>query len=69
MAIAIHLNGERYTIEGDAALDALLDKLGARRSRIAVEINNEIVPKAEYTRTMLKDGDNVEVINFVGGGI
>jgi sulfur carrier protein len=66
--IAIHLNGEPYTITGDSALEALLDKLGARRSRIAVEINHEVVPKAEYARTALKDGDKVEVINFVGGG-
>lgn len=36
--------------------------------RIAVELNGEIVPKAEYANTVLKDGDIVEVVSFVGGG-
>ena len=36
--------------------------------RIATEINGEIVPKAQYAQTVLKDGDNVEVVSFVGGG-
>ncbi len=36
--------------------------------RIAVELNGEIVPKAEYGNTVLKDGDVVEVVSFVGGG-
>ena len=37
-------------------------------SRIAVERNGEIVPKAKYSETVLADGDNVEVVSFVGGG-
>ena len=36
--------------------------------RIAVERNGYIVPKAQYDNTILQDGDNVEVVNFVGGG-
>ena len=66
--ITIQLNGEPYTIEGSAGLAALIEKLKLRPARIAVEINQAIVPKAEYARTMLKPGDQVEIINFVGGG-
>ena len=35
---------------------------------VAVELNEMIVPKAEYSKTVLKDGDTVEVVRFVGGG-
>ncbi len=66
--ITIHLNGETYTIDGDARLTALLEKLRLSPSRIAVEINQAVVPKAEYARTILNAGDGVEIISFVGGG-
>jgi thiamine biosynthesis protein ThiS len=66
--ITIQLNGEPHTIEGDAGLPALLEKLKLRPTRVAVEINETVVPKAEYARTILKTGDKVEIINFVGGG-
>ncbi len=66
--ITIRLNGEPYTLEGDARLVVLLDRLNLRRGRVAVELNREIVPKAEYQNIILKEGDQLEVINFVGGG-
>jgi sulfur carrier protein len=66
--ITINLNGESHTIEGEPALMALLEKLKLSPTRIAVEINHAVVPKAEYARTILKAGDKVEIISFVGGG-
>lgn len=65
---AIQLNGEEYAIEGDAGLVALLDRLKMRRGRVAVEINQAVIPRAQYDAVKLKPGDTVEVINFVGGG-
>jgi sulfur carrier protein len=65
---AIQLNGDEYMIEGDAGLVALLDRLKMRRGRVAVEINQAVVPRALYDAVKLKPGDTVEVINFVGGG-
>jgi sulfur carrier protein len=67
-SFAIQLNGEQYTIEGDAGLLALLERLKMRRNRVAVEINRSIVPRSRYDATRLQPGDTVEVINFVGGG-
>jgi sulfur carrier protein len=64
----ILLNGDPYPIDGQLQLLALLDRLKMRQGRVAVEINREIVPKANYAQTVIKPGDNVEVINFVGGG-
>jgi sulfur carrier protein len=65
---AIQLNGENYTIEGDSRLVALLDRLKMRRGRVAVEINQAVISRAQYDAIELKPGDTVEVINFVGGG-
>ena len=67
-ALTITLNGEPYTLEDDAHLSALIATLKMRPTRIAVELNRQVVPKAEYDRTILKAGDELEIINFVGGG-
>ncbi len=64
----VTLNGDPYVIDGEIRLIALLERLDMRRTRVAVEINREIVPKASYTETVIRPGDNVEIINFVGGG-
>lgn len=68
IAPTIILNGDSYSIDGELRLVALLERLHMRQGRVAVEINREIVPKAKYTETVIKPGDNVEIINFVGGG-
>ncbi len=49
-------------------LSEYLSENNLSASRIAVELNGEILPKSKYDETMLKDGDVVEVVNFVGGG-
>jgi sulfur carrier protein len=67
-AFTITLNGEPYRLDGEARLNALLTALKMRPTRIAVELNREVVPKADYDKTILKAGDQLEIINFVGGG-
>ena len=67
-AIEIVLNGQSHALDGDVRLATLLEELEVRSKRIAVEINGEVVRKADYDRVMLSAGDQVEVINFVGGG-
>ncbi len=66
--ITIQLNGEPYAIEGDARLIALIEKLKMKPTRIAVELNREVVPKSNYAEITLREGDELELINFVGGG-
>ena len=68
IASSIILNGESYPVSGDTRLTELLERLKMRRGRVAVEINREIVPKASYDATVVRVGDHVEIINFVGGG-
>lgn len=65
---SITLNGELYALVSDMPVSALLERLKMRRGRVAVEINREIVPKAMYEETIVRAGDEVEIINFVGGG-
>jgi sulfur carrier protein len=67
-SFTIQLNGEDYTVDGDARLPALLERLRMRRGRIAVEVNQAVVPRAQYDSVTLKPGDRVEIVNFVGGG-
>lgn len=63
----VKINGENL----NAAGKTLAEYLAATNydpNRIAVECNGDIVPKIQYGETVLKDGDNVEVVSFVGGG-
>ena len=64
----IELNGEPHQVDGDAHLTALIAALKLRRGRVAVEINQEVIPKAAWEGVILHPGDKVEIVNFVGGG-
>ena len=64
------INGEsREFPELSMVLSALLlEKLGMKGDRVAVELNREIVRRGEWESTVLKDGDRLEIVHFVGGG-
>ena len=62
------VNGRDMEIESGKVLKDFLLEQGFTIGRIAVECNGEIVPKAVYDKHLLKDGDKLEVVNFVGGG-
>ena len=61
------INGEQVNEAGSTLADYLA-RSGLGESRVAVELNGDIVPKAKYAETVLKDGDKVEIVRFVGGG-
>lgn len=63
----VKVNGEMLDIAG-MTLDVYLGTTDYDCRRIAVERNGEIVSKADYDRTLLSDGDSLEVVSFVGGG-
>lgn len=63
----VKINGELLEKDGKTVAEMLAD-MDISGQRVAVEINEEIVPKARYDETILKDGDCVEVVRFVGGG-
>ncbi len=64
----IVLNGRSRTLAPETSVAGLLDELGLDPRQVAVERNREIVPRAEHARVILADGDQVEVVTFVGGG-
>lgn len=63
----VKINGELLDKGGKTVTEMLAD-MDISGQRVAVELNEEIVPKAKYGETVLKDGDKVEVVRFVGGG-
>ena len=63
----IKINGNEFDYVG-RSVQEVITELGYDKSRIAVERNEMIVPKASYEETILEDGDIVEVVSFVGGG-
>ena len=64
----ISLNGAPQTVEEGTTLQQLVASLGPDPRGIAIELNLEIVPKSEHGAVVLKDGDKLEVVQFVGGG-
>lgn len=62
----ITVNGEKLDFSG--TVEELLDVLEYNGKRVAVELNENIVPKAEYGNTAVSDGDKLEIVRFVGGG-
>jgi len=64
----IMVNGEPKTCANSVSLAQLVEKLGIEGDRVAVELNREIVPRAQWPDTELHDGDRLEIVHFVGGG-
>lgn len=63
----VKINGIDFNAAGQP-LTEYLSTNGYNPTRIAIEYNGEILPKAQYAETILADGDEVEIVNFVGGG-
>ncbi len=61
------MNGEKAVI-GPMSLLAYLEQINIDPKRVAVELNLDILPKADYGTTLLNDGDLLEIVHFVGGG-
>ena len=64
----IVLNGENIEAKDGSSIAELLTQLGIGLERVAVEVNMDIVSKAKYGGHTLAEGDNVEIVHFVGGG-
>jgi thiamine biosynthesis protein ThiS len=66
--IAITLNGEPRRIGGGMSVADLVREIGLDPKKVAVERNLEIVPRSTLAEVMLADGDQLEIVHFVGGG-
>jgi thiazole synthase len=68
MAVTLTINGETRHLGGSVSVAVLLTGMGLDPAKIAVERNQEIVPRSEYDGTMVADGDKLEIVQFIGGG-
>ena len=64
----ITVNGRSECLESIATVRDLLDHFDVAPIRAAVEVNRDLVPRAQYDAAPLNDGDVVEIVTFVGGG-
>ncbi len=68
MAVQIVLNGQTRMLETGTTLAGLVASLELPGRRMAVELNEEVIPRSEYADFVLGDGDRVEIVHAVGGG-
>jgi sulfur carrier protein len=62
------INGEEKAVENVSSVSDLLRELGLKADRVAVELNREIAARTAWDSMRLKDGDRLEIVQFVGGG-
>ena len=66
--IKITVNGKQMTVNLKYSLKNLIDKLKLPIKKVAIELNREIVNKKRISKIILKTGDKIEIVNFIGGG-
>jgi thiamine biosynthesis protein ThiS len=66
--LEVTLNGQSRRFPAPLTVEALLDALSLDRRKVAVERNEEIVPRSRYGSTQLAAGDALEIVHFIGGG-
>lgn len=66
--VTITVNGEPFRVSQGLSLEVLAAALRINPRGTAIEVNQELIPRAEYANRRLADGDRVEVVTLVGGG-
>lgn len=64
----VTVNGAATTLPDGSSIAVLIEQLQLTGRRIAVEVNEDIVPKSAHAQTLLRDGDRVEIVHAIGGG-
>ncbi len=67
-SLKITLNGDPFEVAGPLTVSGLLAQLDIDARRVAVEHNLTVLKRALFDRTEIRDGDRIEIVNFVGGG-
>ena len=62
------INGEDRDFNSPLSLSSLVEQLGMKTDRVAVELNRNIVARERWAETNLNEGDRLEIVHFVGGG-
>ena len=69
MYVRITVNGKAMELDAGTTVEGLLDRLGVPRQYTAVAVNREVTPKSEYAAVKLSEGDRVEIVRPMGGGL
>ena len=67
-SLSIRINGEHRRVPGGTSIAEMVNQLGLDPQRVAVERNLEIVPRSTLAEVCVEDGDDYEIVHFVGGG-
>lgn len=67
LQMMLTINGQEQNFTA-STLAQLVEQLGMKQDRVAVELNRNIVPRDQWTETHLAEGDQLEIVHFVGGG-
>ncbi len=66
--VEILINGRPHAISGQVSVASLLDDLDMTARYVAVEVNQELVPRGQHAEHLLRPGDRLEIVTLVGGG-
>ena len=66
--LGIRVNGEHKRVPGGVSIVEMLNEIGVDPAKVAVERNLEIVPRSTLAQVCVEDGDDYEIVHFVGGG-
>jgi thiamine biosynthesis protein ThiS len=66
--MTVTINGERRDIPDGLSVSTLLEHLGMKSERVAIERNLDILPRARWAETQVQPNDNFEIVHLVGGG-
>jgi thiazole synthase len=64
----IRINGDEREFNASLTLAGLIEQLGMKSDRVAIELNRAIAPRDRWARLELNEGDQLEIVHFVGGG-
>lgn len=67
-SVVVTINGERSVVPAGLTLSELLGQLGVANGKVAVERNRTIAPRSQFDSIMVAEGDELEIVRFVGGG-
>ena len=67
--IRIRLNGKEELIKDGITIMDLLKEIDINPQRITIELNGDIISKSKYSEKIIKEGDKMEIVQFIGGGI
>ena len=66
--INVYINGEKKLISISSNLSDVLKNFEINANKIAIEINQKVIPKSLYKNTLIKNEDKIEIVQFIGGG-